>query len=371
MKAPIPASMVSLALRLPARVVTNQMLREKYPDVVKSSEERALGKLWRPEEREQAERAADSDKVASSARFDAAAARFMADPFRGCVERRWLAPGEKAIDLEEPAARSAIEAAGLEPTDIDLIICSSFFPDQLDVGNGAFLAKRLGIRCPAWNLESACASHLVALEAATGLVAAGLHRHVLCVTSCSYSRISREDDTLAWGNGDGAAAFVVQATTGSAGLLGFHSISTNETCGAVYSTFQRDPDGTERLDLKTSPSGGKVLRQTAEPFLRTCVTGALDKAGVSLAEIDFFVVNTPTAWFAPFCADVLGVPEDRMVNAHPEVANVGPVLLAANLRRAFLEQRIPPGATVLFYAFGSVSNAAAAVVRLPTVRLGR
>lgn len=366
MKAPIPASMVSLALRLPERVITNQWLREKYPDVVKSSEERALGKLWRPDKNRDAAAA-----PSASARFDAAAAPFMADPFRGCVERHWLSPGEKAIDLEEPAARSAIEAAGLEPRDIDLIICSSFFPDQLDVGNGAFLARRLGVQCPAWNLESACSSNLVALETACALVGAGVHRNVLCVTSCCYSRISPEHDTLAWGNGDGAAAFVVRSTPAPAGLVAFHSISTQVTCGAIYSTFERAEDGSQRIDMKTSPEAGKLLRETAEPFLSTCVGGALDKAGVTLADIDLFVFNTPTAWYARFCCDVLGIPSDRTVNAHPEVANVGPVLLAANLRRALLDGRLKPGALALLYSVGSVSTASAALVRLPTVTLGR
>jgi 3-oxoacyl-[acyl-carrier-protein] synthase-3 len=349
--------MVSLAVRFPARVIRNDYWRAKYPDLVRTAEERVLGKLWR------------QDGNGSSARFDAAMARYVSDPFRGCVERRWLGAGESAIDLEVPAACEALEAAGLAPGDVDLLICSSFFPDQCDVGNAAFLAKRLGLGCAAWNLESACSSSLVALETAACLVASGAHRNVLVVTSCTYSRVSPEDDTLSWGNGDGAAAFVVAPVPAPGGLMAFHSINTSVTCGAIYATLEGAGDGGHRIEMHTRPEAGSLLRETAEPFLTTCVGRALEKARLTLADIDLFVFNTPTAWYTEFCADALGAPESRSVNVHSLYANVGPVLMPANLFHAAAEGRVRAGATVLLYAVGSVSNASAAVVRFPTLRL--
>lgn len=346
------AAMTSLAVQLPARVVTNDYFRGAYPDIVRTAEERALGKLWRP--------SPDS----KSARFDAAMSKYLADPFRGCVERRWLAPGDKAIDLEEPAARQALAAAGLDVGDVDLLICSSFFPDQFDVGNASFLAKRLGVTCPAWNLESACASSLVALETASALVHGGVHRRVLCVTSCTYSRISPPHDTLSWGNGDGAAAFLVERCETPHGLVAFHSMSTNVTCGAIYSVFTED-----RVEMRTTEEAGRLLRDTAEPFLRECVDGALAKAELAIEDIDVFVCNTPTAWYTAFCADALGIPMHKTVDAHARVANVGPVLMPANLLQAVRSGQLREGATALLYAVGSVSNATAAIVRFPRVRM--
>jgi len=355
----IPASMVSLALRFPERVIGNDHWRRKYPDLVRTAEERALGKLWRPEGN------------GSCGRFDAAMAKYLADPFRGCVERRWLSPGEQAIDLEEPAARDALAAAGLAPGDVDLLICSSFFPDQCDVGNGAFLARRLGLGCPAWNLESACSSSLVALETAASLVGTGAHRNVLVVTSCSYSRVSPEQDSLGWGNGDGAAAFVVAPVPAPAGLVAFHSINTSVTCGAIYATLEPNGGGSHRIEMHATAEAGRLLRETAEPFLTACVGGVLEKARLTTGDVDFFVFNTPTAWYAEFCADVLGVPREKTVNAHPLYANVGPVLTPANLYHAAAEGRVKDGATVLLYAVGSASNASAAVMRLSDLRLAR
>jgi 3-oxoacyl-[acyl-carrier-protein] synthase III len=344
------AAPTSLAIALPERVVTNAFFREHYAEVVRTAEERVLGKLWRP--------SPDS----KSARFDAAMAPYLNDPFRGVVERRWLAEGESALDLETRAAKKALALAGIDERGVDAIICSSFFPDQLDVGNASFLAQKLGVTCPAWNLESACSSSLVALQTASALVHAGAHRRVLCVTSCCYSRISPPEDTLSWGNGDGAAAFVVERTASErCGLLGFHSMSTNVTCGAITSTWQGD-----RLVMHTTEAAGRLLRETAEPFLRTCVDGALAKAGARIDDVDLLVCNTPTAWYTAFCADVLGVAPEKTVNVHARVANVGPVLLPANLAHAV--DRIDEDALVLLYAVGSVSNASAAVVRWPRLR---
>jgi 3-oxoacyl-[acyl-carrier-protein] synthase III len=354
----IPASMVSLAVRFPDRIVGNDELRRKYPNVVRSAEERSLARVWRP----------STDKAS---RFDSAMAKYTGDPFLGCAERRWLAPGESSLDIEEPAARSALAAAGLAHSDVDLLICSSFFADQYDVGNATFLAKRLGIGAPAWNLESACSSSLVAFETAASLVGSGCHRNALVVTSCNYSRAVPENDTLAWGNGDGAAAFVVAPVEEPAGLVAFHSISTNITCGAVYAGLECVGEGSHRLRMRTSERGGQVLRETAEPFLDACVEGALRKADLHRDEVDLFVCNTPTAWYSAFCADVLGLPESKTVNAHPYYANVGPVLTMANLFHAARDGRVHEGETVLLYAVGSVSTATAAIVRFPKLRLGR
>lgn len=358
-KAIIGAAIVSLAARFPDRVVTNEALRRKYPEVVQRAEERMLARLWRP----------GADR--SSSRFDQAMGRYVGDPFLGCIERRWLAPGEQSIDLEEPAARSAIEAAGMAPSDIDLLICTSFFPDQCDVGNAAFLTRRLGIECPAWNLESACSGSLVAFETAAALVGSGCHRNALVVSSCNYSRIVPEDDTLAWGNGDGAAAFVVAPVEPPAGLVAYHSISTNATCGAVFSTIELGEGGSHRLRMQTSEQGGRTLRETAEPFLTACVEGALAKADLDREQIDLWIFNTPTAWYSAFCADALGIPESKTVNAHPRYGNIGPVLTMANLAHAVRDGRIKPGQNILLYAVGSVSTASAAIIRFRRLQLGR
>jgi 3-oxoacyl-[acyl-carrier-protein] synthase-3 len=339
------ASIRSLAISVPGTVRTNDWFRQNYPAQVAAAEDRSLAKLWKA--------GAPSDP------FSIEMAPYLEDPFRGTIERRVLAPGEKALHLEHDAAQKALAAAGMAPNDVDLMIVTSFLPDQIGPGNAVFLARELGFKKPAFNLESACASSVVALHTASGLVSAGMYRNVLVVSSCTYSRYADPVDSLSWFMGDAAGAFVVGPSRGDDGLLGMHTIPTPETCNTFY--FDRG-DGDVPV-MRCTPETGRILQATGETHLRTCCEGAARDAGVALSDIDFFVFNTPTAWFDRFAARALGVDPSRTISTYTRYANVGAALMPANLHAAALEGKVKRGDRVLVYAVGSVSSASAAVVR--------
>ena len=136
------AGLVALAVRYPLRLVGNDTWRLNHPEMVADAERGACGQLWASADRE--------------LRFDRAMAPYLSDPFRGVRDRRWLEPGQPVLSIELAAAREALEVAGLAPRDVDLCICSSFFPDQWETGNAVWLARELGLRGSAFNLESAC-----------------------------------------------------------------------------------------------------------------------------------------------------------------------------------------------------------------------
>lgn len=350
------AGLLSLAVRFPTRRVDNDLWRVHHPEMVAEADRGALGTLWAAKDR--------------SLAFDRAMEPYLSDPFRGAKERRWLDEGEPASSLELPAAREALELAGLSPSDVDLCIVSSFFPDQWDTGNAAGLARELGLSGVAFNLESACSSAHLALQTACGLVAAGRARRALCVTSCSYSRVTPATNPLSFANGDGAAAFVVGEVPEGRGMLGGYARHTGETRGAVYMTCEGEEGGEPAMRMRVDRTANRLLRETAEPVLRECVRGALDDAGVGIDEVRFFAVNTPTAWYADFCADVLGVDRRRTISTHALYANVGPVLMPVNLLHGAHEGRFGEGDLVLLYSIGSVSSAAATVLRWADCALG-
>ena len=88
------------------------------------------------------------------------------------------------------------------------------------------------------------------------------------------------------------------------------------------------------------------------------------------SQIDHFVFNTPLAWYASFCARVLGVDRGRTLSVYPLYANTGPALLGLNLLHAAHWKSYSPGDLVLLYAVGSVATCSAAVVRWGEVGLG-
>jgi 3-oxoacyl-[acyl-carrier-protein] synthase III len=349
----------SLAVAYPKGIRTNDYFREKHPDVVAKAEEVSLGKIWAP----------PKENAQPAAIFDAAAAPYMKDPFRGTLRRRALSQGESSVEMELEAARHALEAAKIRADDVQLAIVSSLVADTIGAGNAAYLAARLGLRGAAFNLETACSSSAVALQTAGAMIRAGEYGNVLVVASCSYTREAPEDDTLAWFVGDGAGAFVLTPCRQAEGLLGTKTIHTAETCHAFYYEMAL-VNGDTRLRMRWNSDRGRVIRETSMAYLQTCCNGALETAGVKLSDIDFFVFNTPTAWYARFCTDALGVDYGRTIDTYPLYANVGPALLPTNLYRAAKDGRLRPGDLLLIYTIGSTSSASATVMRWGEVELG-
>lgn len=347
--------MSALSVAFPPTIRTNDYWREHHPDLVRSASEHALARLWAREQ-------------ATSA-FERAMAPYADDPFKGARERRVLAPDETALDLEAAAVKDVLAAAGRGLDEVDLAIVASMRPDTIAVGDAAWLVRRLGLRCPAVNLETACSSSVFAFDLACALVAMERYRRILVVASCTYSRDIDESDTLAWFLADGAGAFVVEAKDDGLGWLGSKNIHTADTCGAFVHELAI-ARGEPVMKMRATRAAGTALHDTAEPYLKTCCRGALDAAGLRVEDVDFFVFNTPTAWYAEFGADVLGVGPERTISTYPIYTNLGPALMPANLYHAASQGRISPGDTVLLYSVGSASTAMAVVMRWGEVALG-
>lgn len=353
------ARIEALAISLPRTVRTNDDLRAQHPDIVRAMTDKSLARLFST-----SQRATDDASL-----FDREMEPHLRDPFRGSVERRVLLPGERSLDHEARACRSAMAALGIHPRDVDLLVVGSFQPDQPGVGNAAFLGRALELECPAWNLESACSTALVALQVARAAIVAGDARRVLVAISCSYSRDTDPDDTLGWFMGDAAGAFIVGPAAPGDGVLGQVVVETRATCDTFYYAHV-GVEGGGRLRLRCHPETQRILRETSAAYVRAACGGAAEKAGLRIDEIDFFVFNTPTAWFAPFARAVLGIPEEKTVDTHARFGNIGPALMPVNLYEAAASGRLRADSTVCVYTIGSVSTASAAVLRWGDVRLG-
>lgn len=352
------AGMRSLSLAFPDALRTNDYFRVHCAEAVADAERRSLARLW-----------STKDGSSRTGAFDEAMAPYLSDPFRGAVARRILPPGADARSLQGIAARDALAAAGIAPRDVGLTIASTFYADGLDVGNAAFLARDLGLGGTCFNLETGCSSSIAALEVASQLVRVGQYQHVLVVTGTRYSHVLDLDDTVGWFLGDGAGAYVVSEVPEGEGFLGSKAIHTADTCGIFYTELVAGREGPARR-TRARNDAGKILRDTAAEHLETCVRGALAAAQVELGAIDFFVFQTSTAWFADFAARALGIDRERTISVYPLYANVGSVLMPANLFHAAALGRVKRGDLVLVASLGAVSSANAAVMRWGDVALG-
>lgn len=355
----ITVGLRSVAVGMPRTIRTNQYWRERVPQLIAESEQRSLARTVAPIE-----------PNADSRLFDVEMAPYAEDPFRGAVERRVLAADERALKIEAIAARDAITASALTPADVDLLLVCSLRPDQLGPGNAVYLARELGLTCAAWNIESTCSSAIVAIQSATALIKAGEYRNALVVVSCAYMRDLDEGDTLQWFMGDGAGAFVVGPCARGEEILGFKTVHSQATCGAFSYELIAGVDGAPRIRMVAGSGASRLLRNSGTRLVRECCLGATESAGVKLSDIDFFIFNTPFAWYDRFCARALAIDPEKTFSTYPLYANVGPALPAVNLFHAAHGQKLAKGALVLVYAIGSASNAAAVVMRWGDIGLG-
>lgn len=353
------AGMTSLAIAFPSILRTNAYWREHHAGLVAAAEEHTLAKLW-----------AASD--AKPTLFDRVMRPHLEDPFRGARERRIRAPSETALSMELRAARKALRARGLTPANIDLTLVTSFVADRFGVGNAALLAAELELPGPCWNYETACSGSVVGLHMAANLIESGRYERILVVASTSNSVQVDDGDTLGWFVGDGAGAFVVEPVDRGLGVLGqatLNSVATNDMF-VIHSVPDDSREDGTRLSTTANPRAATMARESAEPYLRQCVGDALLSAGASPGDVDFWVFNTPNAWYADFCAQVLGIPEERYHSIYPRYANIGAALMPATLYHAIEKGRVSPGDLVVFYSIGSTSTASAVVARLGSVALG-
>lgn len=355
---PLPVGLSSLALSLPSVVRTNQHFRERHPQLLARAEGKGLARAFSPA-------AATEDQGEDL--WTQELVPYLADPFRGTQRRFVLGPGESALTLERAAAAAALAAAGLGPRDIDLLIVSSLFPMDIGPGDAVPLAAALGLSCAAYNLESMCVGPWLALQAAAALLREGAHRRALLVSSCTYSRNADDDDTLAFFLADAGAALVVGAGAapgpGPGEVLASHAIHTADTMGVFYCDLVAGADGEPRNLVRTGPDASRRIAATVTRYVRPCCHEVLRRAGLGLGDVDFFIFNTPTAWYERVLARALEIPLERTINCYPRYGNIGTVLPLANLYHAASEGRIRRGDLVLVFTMGYASNAVATLLR--------
>jgi 3-oxoacyl-[acyl-carrier-protein] synthase III len=350
----------SLAISFGTIIRTNEYWLENFPELI-------------PQEKPRRVRLSQSSESASTPNvldiWSQAVAPYLSDPFRGNVERRVVDIDESSLTLEYRAAKDALNATQLSPQEVDLMIVASLFPEQVGHGNAVYLAQKLGLNCPAWNLESTCSSALVALQNAHALIQTGAYRNVLVVVSHTGSQTVDDADSLAWSMGDAAGAFIVDRLKPNQGILASKIVSTAATCGAYVHELVTDAQGQPQIRTRTGENVS-TLAETSVDFVRTCCEGAAAIAGLTLADIDFFAFNTPTAWYTSVCTQALGISAAKTINLYPRYANIGSVMAIANLYHAAHEGKISENSLILVYTKGASATAAATIMRWGDVGLG-
>ena len=287
----------------------------------------------------------------------------------GIRERRFADPGTGSSDLGVIAAERALAAAGLAPTDLDLVICATYTPDMAFPSTACLIQERIGAKpAAAFDLQAACSGFVYALVTGAQFVAAGGFRHALIVAADVNSTIvDPKDQKVTPLFGDGAGAVVLGRVNHGSGLLGFHMGAD----GGGGDLFFMPAGGSKRpATFETVEAREHYIKMDGPSLFRFGVDAmvqasrsALDRSGLGVEDVDVFIPHQANLRIIHAGLERLGIPKAKTLITLDRFANTAAATIPIALDEAVRDGRIAPGMNVLMTGFGAGLTWASTVVR--------
>jgi 3-oxoacyl-[acyl-carrier-protein] synthase III len=276
--------------------------------------------------------------------------------------RHIAGPDETTATLAASACRAALAAAGVQATDIDLIVLATATPDQTFPAAATKVQAMLGIDdCVAFDVAAVCSGFLYALSVAESMIRAGSADRALVIGSETFSRIlDWEDRGTCVLFGDGAGAVVIEAQEGERGVLATRLHADGRHNQLLYVDGGPSTTGTVgKLRMK----GREVFRH-AVTNLAAVMTEALEAAGEEASAVDWVVPHQANARILDATAKKLGLDPARVVVTVDQHANTSAASVPLALDVAVRDGRIKRGDLVVLEAMGGGFTWGASVVRM-------
>ena len=284
------------------------------------------------------------------------------------IRRRHRAADDQAVsDLAVEAARKALEAAGRTPADIDLIVVATTTADLTFPAAAAIVQRKLG--CPvgiAFDVQAVCSGFVYALTVADGFVARGNSRCALVIGSETMTRLMDWTDR---GTcvlfGDGAGAVVLEPVEGQ---------GTNQDRGLISWALRCDGTKQDLLYVDGGPSTtgtvGKLRMAGNQVFkhavinISESIEAALEKANLTIADVDWFIPHQANQRILHGVANRLGLDEHKVIQTVADHANTSAASIPLAFAAAVDDGRIKKGDLLLMEAMGGGLTWGACLVRL-------
>ncbi|WP_297913353.1 beta-ketoacyl-ACP synthase III [Thiomonas sp.] len=279
----------------------------------------------------------------------------------GIRQRHFAGPGVGSVELGEHAARRALQDAGLQAQDIDLIIVATSTPDMIFPSNAALIQGRLG--CPGgavFDVQAVCAGFIYALSVADQFVRSGSVRHALVIGTEVFSQIlDFSDRTTCVLFGDGAGA-VVLGPAGSGGVLS-SALHGDGRQASILCTPGRI-DGGRISGRPFLHMDGQAVFKQAVHVLESVAREVLDKAGRAPGDVDWMVPHQANIRIMLHTAKKLGIPAERVVQTVAWHGNTSAASIPLALDTAVRAGQVRRGQTLLLEAVGGGLTWGAALV---------
>jgi 3-oxoacyl-[acyl-carrier-protein] synthase-3 len=280
----------------------------------------------------------------------------------GIRERRMADDAEALSDVALPACVDALAQAGLDGSDIDLLIVATVTPDMAFPATGAILADKLGATsAAAYDLSAGCAGFVYALAQGYGMVAGGLAKRALVVGGDLLSRIlDWEDRSTLVLFGDGAGAVVLEAVPDQ-GFVGFELGAD----GAGGQSLWLPGSGSRLFDEseKYVKMNGREVFKFATRILVQSAEDLLAKCEVSIDDVDLYIPHQANMRIIDHATRKLGVPSDRVVINVDRYGNTSSGSIPLALADAAADGRLRPGQLVLMTGMGAGLTWGSALIR--------
>lgn len=288
----------------------------------------------------------------------------------GISERRIASDDQATSDLAEGAARCALEAAAVDPHDLDLILVNTVTPDMFFPSTACVLQERLGAsRAAAFDLLAACAGFVYGLSVADAYLRAGLMRNILVIGADTLSKV------VDWSDrgtcvlfGDGAGAVLVQRTTADPGILSTHLYSDGSKGGhlMIPGGGSRQPVCEkvveEKLVTIRMPNGNEVFKMAVRS-MEEAAMAALKANGVEVSDIDLFISHQANARIIYALAERMGLPRERIFMNIDRYGNTSAASIPIAIDEAVRAGRLKRGDLLLLTAFGGGITWGSALIR--------
>jgi 3-oxoacyl-[acyl-carrier-protein] synthase-3 len=283
----------------------------------------------------------------------------------GIRNRHIAADGETTATLATEAARNALAAAGVDASDIGLIVLATATPDQTFPASATLVQAALGIDdCVAFDVAAVCSGFLYAVSVADNMIRGGAAEKAIVIGSETFSRIlDWEDRGTCVLFGDGAGAVVLgaeESERGERGILATKLHADGRHNQLLYVDGGPSTTGTVgKLRMK-----GKEVFRHAVVNLASVMTEALDIAGLTPADVDWVVPHQANARILDATARKLGLPPEKVVITVDRHANTSAASVPLALDVAVKDGRIRPGDLVVLEAMGGGFTWGASILRL-------
>ena len=317
----------------------------------------------------------------------------------GIEQRRYARKGTSSSDLGVEAARRALEDAGLEAGDVDLIVFATMTPAHYFPGNGGLLAAKLGLnKTPALDIRMQCAGFLSGLQVADAFIRSGTYRRILLVgAECHASLYPWSEaewavmfgdsdgpvspEAYAWGTaqrdravifGDGAGAFVLEAhdVDDGRGFFGFEMRTDGSHWDKLYvpgggsASFPYFSPRQFEENLTVPVVEGRQVFRLATTAMPAIVRETLARHGFSIEDLSLLLMHQANLRINESVQKSLGLPDEKVFNNIQRYGNTTAATLPLVFHEAKEAGRVRTGDLVCFTALGAGLHWGAGLLRV-------